>query len=37
MVVLRTDFLVVNVPSSYNAVIGRTWLHKMKAIFSAYH
>ncbi|XP_058208180.1 uncharacterized protein LOC131321193 [Rhododendron vialii] len=36
-VVLRTDFLVVDVPSSYNAIIGRAWLHKMRAISSTYH
>ena len=36
-IVLPTDFLVVDVPSSYNAIIGRTWLHKMKAISSTYH
>lgn len=36
-VVLPTDFLVVDVPSSYNVIIGRTWLHRMKAISSTYH
>lgn len=36
-VVLQTEFLVVDVPSSYNAIIGRTRLHRMKAISSTYH
>ncbi|XP_058181242.1 uncharacterized protein LOC131299681 [Rhododendron vialii] len=36
-VILRTDFLVVDVPSSYNAIIGKMWLHKMRAISSTYH
>ncbi|XP_058219409.1 uncharacterized protein LOC131329978 [Rhododendron vialii] len=36
-VVLRIDFLVVDVPYSYNAIIGRTWLHKMRAVSSTYH
>ncbi|XP_058211815.1 uncharacterized protein LOC131324001 [Rhododendron vialii] len=35
-VVLRTDFLVVDVSSSYNGIIGRTWLHKMRAVSSTY-
>ncbi|XP_058216732.1 uncharacterized protein LOC131327600 [Rhododendron vialii] len=36
-VMLRTDFLVVDVSSSYNAIIGRTWLHNMRAVSSTYH
>lgn len=36
-VVLPTDFLVVDVPFSYNAIIGRTWPHRVKEISSTYH
>ncbi|XP_058189250.1 uncharacterized protein LOC131306838 [Rhododendron vialii] len=36
-IVLPTNFLLVDVPSSYNAIIGRTWLQRMKAISSTYH
>ncbi|XP_058211674.1 uncharacterized protein LOC131323852 [Rhododendron vialii] len=36
-VVLRTNVLVVDVPSSYNMIIGRTWLHKMRVVSSTYH
>lgn len=31
------EFVVVDVSSPYNAIIGRTWLHKMKAIAFTYH
>lgn len=36
-IVLATNFLGVDVPSSYNAIIGRTWSHRMKAISSTFH
>lgn len=31
------SFLVINCPSAYNAILGRTSLNKMKAIPSTYH
>ncbi|XP_058180120.1 uncharacterized protein LOC131298661 [Rhododendron vialii] len=34
---LSVEFIVVNVPSPYNAILGRTWLHDMQAIASTYH
>ncbi|XP_058181365.1 uncharacterized protein LOC131299808 [Rhododendron vialii] len=36
-VTLETEFVVVDVPSPYNAIVGCTWLHKLKAIASTYH
>lgn len=36
-VTLNLEFVVVNVPSPYNAILGRSWLHGMKAIASTYH
>ena len=32
-----TEFYVVNVESSHNAIHGRSWLHMMKVIPSTYH
>ncbi|XP_058189244.1 uncharacterized protein LOC131306832 [Rhododendron vialii] len=34
---LTVEFIVVNVPSLYNAILGRAWLHDMQAIASTYH
>ncbi|XP_058189439.1 uncharacterized protein LOC131307036 [Rhododendron vialii] len=35
--IIDMEFMVVDVPSSYNAIVGRTWLQKLKAIASTYH
>ncbi|XP_058223073.1 uncharacterized protein LOC131332789 [Rhododendron vialii] len=37
LVVLDMEFVVVDVPSPYNAIVRHTWLHKLKAITSTYH
>lgn len=34
---LQVEFVVVDAPSPYNAILDRTWLHEMKAIASTYH
>ena len=34
---LNTEFLVVNVSSPYTAIMGRRWLHKLKAVPSSLH
>ncbi|KAM6590714.1 hypothetical protein CsatA_013319 [Cannabis sativa] len=34
---LQTKFLVVDSPSTYNAILGRPWIHSMKAVPSTYH
>ena len=34
---LETKFLVVDVPFPYTAIIGRRWLHKLKAVPSSFH
>ena len=31
---MLADFLVVDAPSPYNAIIGRTWPHSMEAVSS---
>ncbi|XP_058216779.1 uncharacterized protein LOC131327651 [Rhododendron vialii] len=34
---LSVKFVVVNISSPYNAILGRTWLHGMQAIASTYY
>ena len=34
---LDTEFLVVDVPSPYTAIMGRRWLHKLSAVPSSLH
>ena len=34
---LQTEFIVVQASSPYNAIMGRDWLHQMKAIPSTLH
>ena len=34
---LVTDFIVVDISSPYNAIIGRDWLHMMKGVASTLH
>lgn len=31
------DFLIVDCPSTYNAILGKPMLNKMKAVTSTYH
>ena len=34
---LRTEFIVIRGSSPYNAIVGRDWLHRMKAVPSSLH
>ncbi|XP_028065850.1 uncharacterized protein LOC114268815 [Camellia sinensis] len=34
---LQIEFLVINTPSPYNAILGRPWIHRMEAVPSTYH
>ncbi|GFZ19655.1 hypothetical protein Acr_28g0003600 [Actinidia rufa] len=34
---LVTEFVVVDIPSPYNAIVGRDWLHRMKGVASTLH
>lgn len=36
-VTLNTVFTAVDCPSSYNVLLGRRWLHAMRAVPSTYH
>ena len=35
--VQMTELMVVDAPSAYNMIVGRPWLHSMKAVPSTYH
>ncbi|XP_038713436.1 uncharacterized protein LOC120007308 [Tripterygium wilfordii] len=34
---VEVDFLVIDISSTYNAIMGRTWLHLMEVVPSSYH
>ena len=34
---LQTEFIIINASSPYNAIMGRDWLHRMRAIPSTLH
>lgn len=34
---LHTAFSVISLRSAYNVILGRPWIHEMKAILSTYH
>ncbi|XP_028093001.1 uncharacterized protein LOC114293164 [Camellia sinensis] len=34
---LQIEFLVINTPSPYNAILGRPWIHQMEAVPLTYH
>ena len=33
----QMEFCVLKVPSTYNIILGRTWLHAMRSVASTYH
>ncbi|XP_038699644.1 uncharacterized protein LOC119996936 [Tripterygium wilfordii] len=37
LVTVEVDFLVIDLPSTYNAILGRIWLHLLEAVPSSYH
>ena len=37
VVTILVEFVVIDSDSPYNAIMGRTWLHAMKAVHSSYH
>jgi hypothetical protein len=34
---LQTEFIVIQAPSPYNAIMGKSWLHRMRAVPSTLH
>ena len=34
---VEVEFLVIKLPSPFNVIMGRTWLHIMMAVPSTYH
>ena len=36
-VIALVSLMVINEPSNFNAILGRTWIHAMKALPSSYH
>ena len=36
-VTVPVEFIVVNVPSPYNAILGRAWVHSIQGVASTYH
>ena len=34
---LQTEFIVIQAPSPYNAIMGRSWLHRMRVVPSTLH
>ncbi|XP_062103243.1 uncharacterized protein LOC133814272 [Humulus lupulus] len=34
---LHTKFIIVDCPSSYNAILGQPWIHEMEVVPSTYH
>ena len=33
----EVEFVVVECPSPYNAILGRTWVHRIQGVASTYH
>ena len=36
-VTVPVEFIVVDVPSPYNAILGRAWVHSIQGVASTYH
>ena len=34
---LNVNFVVLDSPSTYNMILGRPWIHKMRAVPSTFH
>ena len=34
---LHITFVVLNNPSAYNMILGRSWIHEMRALCSTFH